>query len=416
MTTHDARPRASEGALERALDEANEVLELAVRFPEPPASRWRRRGLSRRGERVFNVVAALVLLVFLAGWGWSLNEAAASGRPALDATGRPGLSLPTARIASALTERDAPTAAYLTAAAVQAFASERGLSGNLRAIVRDPGEPLGVAHLPDDALVRFAESGTNGGDSAPPAAAATLAAGATSAPADSAEAPTAPGVWQVVLSIGRALLPVGDLSVITRRPLSDRKNGRIGHYVVGAWPTERTAHRGYVTPSGFIEVTRTNRDTPVSEHFTLRDFLTKGQAEVWPKYLVLEMKLVDKLELVLAELQEQGIATGGVTVMSGFRTPTYNATGGNTAGRASLSRHMYGDAADVFIDNDGDGVMDDLNGDGRVSVADARVLAAAAERVERRFPALIGGIGIYTSGPGHGPFVHIDTRGFRARW
>ena len=72
--------------------------------------------------------------------------------------------------------------------------------------------------------------------------------------------------------------------------------------------------------------------------------------------------------------------------------------------------------ADVYIDGDGNGVMDDLNRDGRVDVGDARFLAAAAERVERRFPALIGGVGIYTAGPGHGPFVHIDTRGYRARW
>ena len=60
--------------------------------------------------------------------------------------------------------------------------------------------------------------------------------------------------------------------------------------------------------------------------------------------------------------------------MSGFRTPQYNVAGGNTGGRAGLSRHMYGDAADVFIDNDGDGVMDDLNRDGRSSIEDARVI------------------------------------------
>ena len=56
-------------------------------------------------------------------------------------------------------------------------------------------------------------------------------------------------------------------------------------------------------------------------------------------------------------------------VMSGFRTPRYNHSGGNTAGRANLSRHMYGDAADVFVDNDRNGSMDDINGDGRVDTA-----------------------------------------------
>ena len=78
---------------------------------------------------------------------------------------------------------------------------------------------------------------------------------------------------------------------------------------------------------------------------------------------------------------------------------------------------MYGDAMDIYIDNDNNGSMDDLNRDGRVDIADARVLAAAADRVERKYPSLIGGIGVYRARPGaHNGFVHIDTRGFRARW
>jgi hypothetical protein len=51
-----------------------------------------------------------------------------------------------------------------------------------------------------------------------------------------------------------------------------------------------------------------------------------------------------------------------------------------------------------------------------VNVADARIIAQAAERVERRHPHLVGGIGVYTPGPGHSGFVHIDARGYRARW
>ena len=112
----------------------------------------------------------------------------------------------------------------------------------------------------------------------------------------------------------------------------------------------------------------------------------------------------------------KNVLVGDVFLISGFRTPVYNETGGSTAGRGKLSRHMYGDAADVAIDNDGNGRMDDLTGDGRVTVADARVLAEAAEEVERRYPHLIGGIGVYRPTSAHGGFVHIDTRGYRARW
>jgi uncharacterized protein YcbK (DUF882 family) len=105
-----------------------------------------------------------------------------------------------------------------------------------------------------------------------------------------------------------------------------------------------------------------------------------------------------------------------VFVVSGFRTPNYNAHGGDTQGRGALSRHMYGDAADLAIDNDHDGRMDDLNGDGKVDVRDARIVAEAAERVERKYPNLVGGIGVYKPTGAHSGMVHIDVRGWRARW
>ena len=77
---------------------------------------------------------------------------------------------------------------------------------------------------------------------------------------------------------------------------------------------------------------------------------------------------------------------------------------------------MYGDAADIFIDNDGDGNMDDLNRDGRVNIRDAEVISSAVDRVERANPTLLGGCGVYPGNSAHGPFTHIDTRGYRARW
>ena len=155
---------------------------------------------------------------------------------------------------------------------------------------------------------------------------------------------------------------------------------------------------------------------PVSEHFALRDFLTKGQADVWPKYVVLSPRLLDKLELTLQQLEADGHPVERVGIISGFRTPWYNAHGGNTEGRGSLSHHMFGDAMDFYVDNDGNGSMDDLNGDGRVDVEDARVLAAAADAVEKEHPELIGGVGIYRPTGAHNGFVHVDTRGYGARW
>lgn len=189
-------------------------------------------------------------------------------------------------------------------------------------------------------------------------------------------------------------------------------------YRVGFWPGERASGRSsrYTLPAGFIEVTRENQDLPLSTSFRLRDFLTHDQADVWPKVLVLRLPLLDKLELIAEALEGLG-RPGALRVMSGFRTPQYNALGvGRLGGRARDSRHMYGDAADIYVDADGDGRMDDLDGDGRITVNDAAWLARVAERVESRQPSLVGGIGIYRANAVHGPFVHVDVRGTPARW
>lgn len=204
---------------------------------------------------------------------------------------------------------------------------------------------------------------------------------------------------------------------ITLRPFSDKVKGRVGGYRMGYWPFERRRVRAeaYAGLDGFIEVTRENQETQVSKHFKLRDFLTKDQRDVWPKYLVLDTKLIDKLELVIDDLVSRGYDVRYLSVMSGFRTPQYNLKGVGR-GRADASRHQYGDAADVFVDNDRDGRMDDLNRDGRVDTRDARILLGAVDRVEAAYPGLVGGAGVYAATRAHGPFTHIDARGSRARW
>lgn len=201
-------------------------------------------------------------------------------------------------------------------------------------------------------------------------------------------------------------------------PFTEKRNGAIGAYRVGFWPSERGGARSaaYDAPAGFIPVTPANQETRVSEHFRLRDFLTKDQFEVWPKYLVLREALLDKLELVIDQLHTRGLRADRMVVMSGFRTPQYNDRGVGAGGRSAVSRHQYGDAADVFVDNDGDGRMDDLNGDGRVNLKDATLLASVVDRVEQSHPMLVGGVGIYPATSAHGPFVHVDVRGVRARW
>jgi uncharacterized protein YcbK (DUF882 family) len=224
--------------------------------------------------------------------------------------------------------------------------------------------------------------------------------------------PSRPGIYRLLTDARQAL------TLIVLTPFSAKVDGRIGEYRMGVWPFERrtASDPAYGNPPGFIEVTPDNFHTHVSEHFTLGQFVTKGQDDVWPKYVALDRRLVDKLELTIDELARRGHRVNGFVVISGFRTPDYNEAGGDTGGRSAVSRHLYGDAADVYPDGAGRGWIDDLNRDGRRDIRDARVVAAAAEAVEAKHPELTGGIGIYPGSGAHGPFVHIDARGRHARW
>jgi hypothetical protein len=347
--------------------------------------------MTPRGNRIFNVASSVVILLFAIGWSWSIALARSSSvaRHASVATGI---------LTSALTDADAPSIAYLTDAALKVVNPLRGESGRLKARIQQPGETLP-------------------GDTLPSGVVATFSSGAEAESSAVLNAPQRTGIWSLAIALGNAIRPITDFSVITLLPASQKKGVRIGLYYIGNWPASRPSLKAdYTPPSGFIEVNPADQNTPLSDHFRLGDFLPHDQQSVWPKYIVVKMKLVDKLELVLDDLRAHGIRTEGVRVMSGFRTPQYNTGGGDPRGRAALSRHMYGDAADIFIDNDGNGIMDDLNHDGRVNINDARVILAAVNRVEAAHPSLIGGCGVYSGTSAHGPFTHIDTRGYPARW
>ena len=372
---------------------ARSTPEGLLAFPRSRVSGY--RSSPSRRERFFDAFSVIVLIAFATGWSWSIANARASSGSSEGGAATPA----TAAIVVALTDARAPATAYLTDAFLSSLMSLRGESGKLKARIAPLGEPILNDTLP---------AGTT----------ATFSAGASAESTATLKAPGRVGIWKLMINAANAITPLAGFTVITLRPASEERGGRLGLYYIGSWPAARQVKPGvvYRPPSGFIEVTPENQDTPLSEHFTLRNFLPHDQPNVWPKYIVLDMKLIDKDELVLSDLEQHGIDVRGVKVLSGFRTPQYNAGGGDPRGRAALSRHMYGDANDIYVDSDGNGIMDDLNHDGRVNIADAGVILAAVNRVERAHPSLVGGCGIYSATSAHGPFTHIDTRGYPARW
>lgn len=217
-------------------------------------------------------------------------------------------------------------------------------------------------------------------------------------------APPAPGLYpiQVVAPDGKDSVTLQAFVVVPYDPVQgELLNG----YRIGRYPRD--------PPAGFIEVTRENEDVLVSPHFRLKQFLCK-QPTGSRKYVVLNERLLVALEYVLERVNAAGYRATTFHVMSGYRTPAYNRSIGNVR----YSQHQWGAAADIFIDENADGRMDDLNGDGRSDIRDAEVLYrlidAAAARPEGL--GLIGGIGKYPPTSAHGPFLHVDVRDRKARW
>jgi uncharacterized protein YcbK (DUF882 family) len=217
-------------------------------------------------------------------------------------------------------------------------------------------------------------------------------------------APGEPGFYRLAITRGGERRVLDSLTLGVLKPITEKRGASINGYRIGFFRGER---RGNLThaPRGLLEVSQFDAALPVSQHLRVDDFLSHDDQTTWPRYVAMDPRLLDKLELVFEELLRwQGSRDGNtvdVDVHSGFRTPLHNRRVPRAAGD---SRHQYGDAADIAVD---------ANGDGRVTWVDVSLVARAVDRVERAHPDLVGGLGLYRGGS---PYAHIDVRGNRARW
>lgn len=204
-------------------------------------------------------------------------------------------------------------------------------------------------------------------------------------------------------------------NVFVMVPYEKLKGEYLNTYRIGKYPTIPLKQLPiYKPPRGFIELTPENEETLVSPHFRVKQFICKQEGD-YPKYLVLKERLLLKLERILEKTNEKGYRAETFEVMSGYRTPYYNRAIGNVR----YSRHLWGGAADIFIDESPrDGMMDDLNKDGKSDYRDAAILYDVVDEMYGKpwYEPFVGGLGRYRKTDSHGPFVHVDVRGFRARW
>jgi uncharacterized protein YcbK (DUF882 family) len=321
---------------------------------------------------------------------WSLGRVVLVGVIAIGAAGFVVSHPPTDLMASAPVATDSSLGGPRVTTLPGAF----GMSGEVRLQLRLPGEifdfPLQVAGPADQVEYQWITAD----DSLPVSPLSPLRGTAVSAPGR-------PGFYRLAVSQADGNRVVDSVVVGVLVPFAAKRGSSLNGYQMGRYVAEQSPGQSS-PPRGFVEVLAKDAELPVSRHFRLADFLTHDGQERWPRYVALDPRILDKVELVLRYLgsRERDIT---MDVHSGFRTPLYNR---RVPRAASDSRHQYGDAADLAIDADGDG---------RVTYLDGLAVAHAVDMVERDHPELAGGLGVYGN-RGTGAYVHIDVRGERKRW
>jgi uncharacterized protein YcbK (DUF882 family) len=110
-------------------------------------------------------------------------------------------------------------------------------------------------------------------------------------------------------------------------------------------------------------------------------------------YDVVPPQLVANATELLQNLQILRDACGkSIKIISGYRSPERN----KEVGGATMSQHMFGNAADIQIADMTPQQMNDL-----------------VEKLIKDGKMKQGGLGVY---PRQGGWIHYDTRGTKARW
>lgn len=284
----------------------------------------------------------------------------------------------------------------LSALAAGPAADAFGISGRLRMRFAMPGLPVDYPIEVQGGLSGVEYAWIARGDSFPIGQPRSLVNGLV--------APDAPGFYslQLVLNGERRLVQSPPLAVLM--PRSEKKGSALNGYRMGFYKGDRARRSDPEAPIGFVEIDSFDLEIPVSANFRLADFLTRDRQNTWPRYAAVDPRLLDKLELVLAEIatwtgtRESDPVT--FDIHSSFRTPSHNRL---VRSAARDSRHQLGDAIDIAVD---------ANRDGRVNSKDAKLVTMAVDIVEREHPDLVGGLGIYI----RNQYVHIDARGTKVRW
>ncbi len=241
------------------------------------------------------------------------------------------------------------------------------------------------------------------------------------------------------------------LRLLTPAPASLLVNGVIDGFAIGPYldpaGTKTLAKLGmvaeqyeirkkrYARPEYYYRVDPAIKNLRISPNQTLGmhmiDFPWHSLGQT--QYIALDTCLVQKLEDLLYIMRCDGVNVTHFVPIYGFRPPSFNLSTHGQQGnlKAVFSIHQYGRAIDLIIDEDGDHVLDDLNGDGIHDIRDARFIQRFVDYLDKQYARehrmdIVGGAGVYAHNDffereawltvhglnGQTPYIHIDTRGF----
>ena len=189
-------------------------------------------------------------------------------------------------------------------------------------------------------------------------------------------------------------------------------------FYLGNYPKPKGKYKHlYKIPSFFYKITTANAALYLSKSFKVGE-LAIDKKSGFPQYVAFDYHLLKKLELIKQELIKRKKPNNLVFIGGAFITPVnniirYKKSQGMVA---SMSRHMYGDAVDFTVDDDLDGEMDDINGDGKIDFLDAKYIEKIITNLEKKTRCKVGGVGLYAPPKNDIVQIHVDTRGYRARW
>jgi hypothetical protein len=237
------------------------------------------------------------------------------------------------------------------------------------------------------------------------------------------------GGQETVLGSVRESVSTSRFMMLVQYPYDRDGDGQLAGLPVGIYPNEDAENVNsyvavrrelYKPPKWFVKLTPEVANLRISQHFRLGDFAPDVDLAEGPAFIVISFRLIERLETMIAELRARGHEVETLKIVRGFLTPIQqqrlNRRGANLT---DFSRHIYGDAAVLFVDVDGDGLMDDLNRDGKVDIDDADFMYQIVERIERQVQKF-GGLGKLAkpsdSQLPQTPCIALDMRGSRARW